>query len=86
MYPNSKQFRNNLATQNKQKKLGKLIIISGISGSGKNVVADILVDKENCVFIDKYVTRPFRANEMIEMTDGKSIGIKAVKEIGRAHV
>lgn len=79
MYPNSKQFRNNLATQNKQKKLGKLIIISGISGSGKNVVADILVDKENCVFIDKYVTRPFRANEMIEMTDGKSIGIKAVK-------
>lgn len=37
---------------------GKIIVLSGISGSGKTKVANILVSKYNFLLLDKYVTRP----------------------------
>lgn len=55
-----------------------LIIISGMSGAGKNVIADILEEKYNCAFINKYVTRPFRKIEIESAEKGKNIGIKSV--------
>lgn len=60
------------------KEKGKLVIVSGMSGSGKNVIADILVDNHNYAFIDKYVTRPFRKTEIEQVKNGKNPGIKAV--------
>lgn len=76
----SQDFRQSLVDKaNEEKKLGKLIIISGMSGAGKNITADILVDNLNYAFINKYVTRPFRENEIAEVNNGKSIGIKPVR-------
>ena len=58
-------FRRSLIEKAKEKTyLGKLVILSGISGSGKNFIADILLDRYNYVLIDKYVTRPFRDKEV----------------------
>ncbi len=50
-----------------------------MSGAGKNVIANILVNNHHYAFIHKYVTRPFRENEMKEINKGKSIGIKPVR-------
>jgi len=75
-------FRRSLIEKAKEKTyLGKLVILSGISGSGKNFIADILLDRYNYVLIDKYVTRPFRDKEVTEMSLGKNIGIKAVNGV-----
>lgn len=75
-------FRRSLTEKAKEKTyLGKLVILSGISGSGKNFIADILLDRYNYVLIDKYVTRPFRDKEVTEMSLGKNIGIKAVNGV-----
>lgn len=74
------QFKQNLvhsSTQKPQQK-GTLIIISGMSGAGKNVVADILEEKYHYAFINKYVTRPFRKVEIELSKQGKNIGIKSV--------
>ncbi len=72
-------FRKNLIEKaNEKRNLGKLIIISGISGSGKNAVGDILVNNYGYVYIDKYVTRPFREIEIKSLQEGKPIGIKPV--------
>ena len=54
------------------------MIVSGMSGSGKNVVADILEKKYNSAFINKYVTRPFRRVELEALEKGENIGIKPV--------
>lgn len=62
----------------KKSKEAKLIIISGMSGAGKNVVADILEEKYHCAFINKYVTRPFRKIEIASLEKGENIGIKSV--------
>lgn len=73
-------FRQSLVDKAKeQPKLGKIIVLSGISGSGKNFIADILLEKYNYAMIDKYVTRPFRANEIDRKSEGKDVGIKAVR-------
>lgn len=63
---------------NKKQHHGKIIILSGISGSGKTVVADMLVNNHNFAFINKYVTRPFRPYEIKASSQGKSLGIKPV--------
>lgn len=71
-------FRESLQNSaNKPANIGKVVVISGMSGSGKNFVADILA-KKNYAFIDKYVTRPFRPVEISEIKAGKNIGIRAV--------
>ena len=57
--------------------IGKVVVISGMSGSGKNFVASILA-KNNYAFIDKYVTRPFRPVEISDIKAGRNIGIRAV--------
>lgn len=62
----------------KEDKSGKLVIVSGMSGAGKNVVAEILEKQYNYAFIDKYVTRPFREVEIENLKQGKKIGIKPV--------
>lgn len=73
------QFKQYLAQSAMQKtKEGNLIIISGMSGSGKNVVSDILEEKYHYAFINKYVTRPFRKVEIESLEQGKNIGIKPV--------
>lgn len=75
----SSEFKQNLAQSIMQKpKEGNLIIISGMSGAGKNVVADILEEKYHYAFINKYVTRPFRKVEIESLEQGKNIGIKSV--------
>ena len=75
----NQNFRNALATKaQEEKKSGKLIIISGMSGSGKSVVGDILVDKHNYTYINKYVTRDFRIEEKEAVTIGKPCGIRPV--------
>lgn len=71
-------FRDRLYNQAKEKKLGHLIIISGMSGSGKSLMADFLVAKHGCSYIDKYVTRVFRPKEIEDIRAGKDIGIKPV--------
>lgn len=71
-------FRQSLQESSRQPtNIGKVLIISGMSGSGKNVVADILANK-NYAFINKYVTRPFRTVEISDANEGKNIGIRAV--------
>lgn len=77
MGSNFKQELINAATD-KTKKVGKLVIISGMSGAGKSMVADILEKQYNYAIIDKYVTRPFRKVEIEELQRGKNIGIKPV--------
>lgn len=72
-----RQFLVNKAEE--EQKLGKIIVISGISGSGKNFIADRFVEQYNCIMINKYVTRPFRENEIYGKREGKDIGIKAVR-------
>lgn len=61
-----------------QTKLGKFIIVSGMSGAGKSMVADILEKQYNYAIIDKYVTRPFRKIEIEDLQRGKKIGLKPV--------
>ena len=79
MNPQSLAFKKNLTKQtNEKKKSGKLIILSGISGSGKSVIGDILVDKYNYVYIDKYITRNLREYEIEAINQGKAIGIRPV--------
>lgn len=79
MNPKSLQFKNTLTEQtNSEKRLGKLIILSGISGSGKSVIGDILVDKYNYTYINKYVTRDFRDEEIEAINQGKPVGIRPV--------
>lgn len=73
-------FRESLAIKPHEKReLGKVIIISGMSGAGKNVIADILTEKFNYALINKYVTRPFRTVEIEQLNKGKNIGIKPVR-------
>lgn len=72
-------FKESIVQAAKQEvKSGKLIIVSGMSGAGKNVVADILEKQYHYAFIDKYVTRPFREVEIEDLKQGKNIGIKPV--------
>lgn len=71
-----KEYLNQSVTQ--KPKEANLIIISGMSGAGKNVVADILEEKCHCAFINKYVTRPFRKIEIDSLEQGKNIGIRPV--------
>lgn len=71
-----KEYLSQSATQ--KSKHANLIIISGMSGAGKNVVADILEEKYHCAFINKYVTRPFRKIEIESIEQGKNIGIRPV--------
>ncbi len=76
------EFQKNLKEQtNQEKKSGKLIILSGISGSGKSVIGDILVNEHNYAYINKYVTRDFREEEIEAVNQGKPIGIRPV--VGR---
>lgn len=74
----SLEFKQSIAEKAKHKQEGKIVIFSGISGSGKNVIADILETKHNYVILDKYVTRAFRPVEIKALQQGKKIGIKAV--------
>lgn len=76
MDSNFKQSLVDAATN--QTKLGKFIIVSGMSGAGKSMVADILEKQYNYAIIDKYVTRPFRKVEIEDLQRGKKIGIKPV--------
>lgn len=79
MNPKSLEFKNTLTKQtNSEKKLGKLIILSGISGSGKSVIGNILVDKYDYAYINKYVTRDFRDEEIEAINQGKPVGIRPV--------
>lgn len=79
MNSKSLDFKNDLTEQaNMKKKFGKLIILSGISGSGKSVIGDILVNKYNYAYINKYVTRDFRKEEIETIHQGKPIGIRPV--------
>lgn len=71
-------FKQSLKTKPEENKLGKLVIVSGMSGAGKNVMSEILETRYNYVFIDKYVTRPFRKVEIEALQQGKKIGIKPV--------
>lgn len=71
-------FREKLQNSiNEPSNIGKVVVISGMSGSGKNFVASILA-KNNYAFIDKYVTRPFRPVEISDIKAGRNIGIRAV--------
>lgn len=73
------QFKQRLAKSAiQEQKQGNLIIISGMSSAGKNIVADILEEKYHYAFINKYVTRPFRKVEIEALKQGKNIGIKSV--------
>lgn len=75
----SSDFKQTLVELAKTKpKEGKLVIISGMSGAGKTVMAEILENKYNYAFIDKYVTRPFRKVELDALNNGQRIGIKPV--------
>ena len=59
-------------------KKGKIIVLSGMSGSGKTFIANLLTKKFNCVNIPKYVTRPFRKEEIRAKMNGEAPGIRAV--------
>lgn len=73
------KFQQDLKSQaQKEKKSGKLIILSGISGAGKSVVGNILVNNHNYTYINKYVTRDFRVEEKEAVAKGKPCGIRAV--------
>ena len=73
------KFQQDLKSQaQKEKKLGKLIIVSGVSGAGKSVVGDILVNDHNYIYINKYVTRDFRIEEKEAVALGKPCGIRPV--------
>lgn len=73
------KFQQDLKSQaQKEKKLGKLIIVSGMSGAGKSVVGDILVNDHNYIYINKYVTRDFRIEEKEAVAIGKPCGIRPV--------
>ena len=54
---------------------GIVIVLSGISGSGKSYIADTLVKKYNFKLLDKYVTRPFRKQEIKDQLAGKHTGV-----------
>ena len=56
---------------------GKIIILSGMSGCGKTYIANMLVEKFNCMFVKKYVTRPFREEEMKAKMNGENIRNKS---------
>ena len=72
-------FRKNLAEQkNNQKKSGKLIILSGISGSGKSTIGDILVEQYHYTYIQKYITRNFRDDEKQAVMTGKPLAVRPV--------
>lgn len=72
-------FRKNLAEQkNSQKKSGKLIILSGISGSGKSMIGDILVNRYHYIYIQKYITRNFRNDEKQAVLMGKPLSVRPV--------
>lgn len=73
-------FKQSLVEKAKEeKKLGKLIILSGPSGAGKSFMADILVDNFNFFLLNKYVTRPFRETEIMNIKNGKNVGLKPVR-------
>ena len=55
-----------------------MIIVSGMSGAGKSVVGDILVNDHNYIYINKYVTRDFRIEEKEAVALGKPCGIRPV--------
>lgn len=79
MNPKFLEFKKNLKEQtNEEKKSGKLIILSGISGSGKSIIGDLLVNEHNYAYINKYVTRNFREEEIEAVKQGKPIGIRPV--------
>ena len=59
-------------------KSGKLIIISGMSGSGKSMIANLLAKSFNYALIKKYVTRPFRKAEIEAEIRGENVGIRSV--------
>lgn len=71
-----KEYLSQSATQ--KSKEANLIIISGMSGAGKNVVAEMLEEKHHCAFVNKYTTRPFRKIEIESLEQGKNIGIRSV--------
>ncbi len=79
MNPQSLAFKRNLTKQaNHKKASGKLIILSGISGAGKSLIGDILVNRYNYTYINKYITRDLRNEEKKAIDMGKPIGIQPV--------
>ena len=52
---------------------GKIIILSGMSGCGKTFIANILSQNFNCINIKKYVSRPFRKEEIKAKVSGENI-------------
>ena len=62
-------------------KRGKLIVLAGISGSGKSYILNMLRKKYNVASIQKIVTRPFRQTEIDSIREGKNIDIKPVIDL-----
>ena len=62
-------------------KRGKLIVLAGISGSGKSYILNMLRKKYNVASIQKIVTRPFRQTEIESILEGKNIDIKPVIDL-----
>ena len=68
------ELRNEASTQ----KRGKLIVLAGISGSGKSYILNMLRKNYNVASIQKIVTRPFRPTEIESILEGKNVDIKPV--------
>lgn len=70
--PNKKSNQNVTEKIDEKNNQGKIIVLAGISGSGKTTVANILASDYNFFLLDKYVTRPLRKEEIEEMTERNS--------------
>lgn len=57
-------FIQSLSQTKKDNQKGKIVILSGMSGSGKSFIANMLAEDFNFMQIKKYITRPFRMEEI----------------------